>query len=274
VAFSWSSSPTLQKIYHGLEEQQRIIEQLKSYLEEQLTPFQRHLGGQRVSIDNALRSLDRRLKPLRQYVQGEAENLERVSAHLEAGLREQFEDFEELLATQRTLLESANRYIDEQPQPLLTYLEDGRRAIEMIYRDLEQRLDTFLHNLEVQHQILDALREPALISEYEALAKYLEERQRALTHYARTGEYRPAEFFAKLDDAAERHKPRGGDENTLFARIYEEARLADERLRKGLAIPDPCPSNRDLVRGQLASVPPDFDDKVSAELPDEERQPA
>lgn len=274
VAFSWSSSPTLQKIYHGFEEQQRILEQLKAHLEDQLAPFQRHLGAHRVSIDNALRSLDRRLKPLRQYVQSETENLERVTTHLEAGLRDQFEDFEELLATQQTLLESANRYIEEQPLPLVTYLEDGQRVIEMIYGDLEQRLETFLQNLEVQQQILDSLREPELISEYETLTKYLEERQRALTHYARTGEYRPAEFFAKLDDAAERHKPVDSGQHTLFSRIYEEARQADQKLRKALAVPDVSPCNRDVVRGQFGNVQPDMDDSTTVDLHGGEKQPA
>ncbi|MFQ5989506.1 MAG: hypothetical protein ACE5K9_06295 [Candidatus Methylomirabilales bacterium] len=263
--FSWSSSPTLEKVYHGLTEQQRIIEELKRYLEERLTPFQRYLGWQRVSVDNALKTLERRLKPLRQYIQGETTNLERVSNHLEAGLREQFEAFEELLASQRDFLEQANRYIEGQPQPFLKYVEDGRRGIEMIYGALQQRLDAFLQNLGEQQQILDSLREPALISEYDALAEYLEERQKALAQFARAVEYRPTELFSQLDEAAERHKPPRQDQNTLFARVFEQARLADQRFREAITVPEPSPPNRDLVRGQLVSL-------ERPELRDEEEQ--
>lgn len=254
AAFSWSSSPTLEKIYHGLGEQQRIIEELRRYLEERLTPFQRHLGWQRVSVDHALKTLERRLKPLRQYIQGETTNLERVSSHLEAGLREQFEAFEELLASQRDLLDQANRYVAEQPQPFNKYLEDGRRAIEMIYGDLQQRLDAFLQNLGEQQQILDSLREPELISQYDALAEYLEDRQKALAQFARAVDYRPAELFAQLDEVAERHKPRHQDQKALFARVFEQARLADQRLREAMTVPDTSPPNRDLVRGQVVSI--------------------
>ncbi len=263
--FSWSSSPTLEKIYHGLTEQQRIIEELKRYLEERLIPFQRHLGWQRVSVDHVLKTLERRLKPLRQYIQGETTNLERVTNHLEAGLREQFEAFEGLLASQRDFLGQANRYIEEQPQPFLKYVEHGRRAVEMIYGALQQRLDAFLQNLEEQQQILDSLREPGLISEYDALAGYLEERQKALAQFARAVEYRPTELFTQLDEAAERHKPPHQDQNTLFARVFEQARLADQRLREAITVPVPVPPNRDLVRGDIVSID-------RSELPDEEKQ--
>lgn len=254
AVFSWSSSPTLEKIYHGLGEQQRIIEELRRYLEERLSPFQRHLGWQQVSIDSALKSLDRRLKPLRQYVQGETTNLERVTAHLEAGLREQFEAFEELLASQRELLGQASRYIEEQPQPFHKYLEDGRKAIETIYGDLQQRLDAFLQNLGEQQQILDSLREPAVISQYDALAQYLEERQKVLAQFARAVEYKPAELFTQLDEVAERHKPSHQDQKTLFARVFEQARQADQRFRETMTVQDASPPNRDLIRGQLLSM--------------------
>lgn len=273
TVFSWSSSPSLKKIYQGLEEQQRIIEQLKGYLEERFSPFQRHLGGQRVSTENALKTLERRIKPLRQYLQGETTNLERLMAHLDTGLRDQFEAFEELLASQKDLLDQANQYIEEQPQPFLKYLEDGRQAIEMIYGDLEQRLDVFLQNLAEQQQILDSLREPGLTSKYEALAEYLEERQQALSQFARAVEYQPEELFAQLDEAAERHKPSRQDQDTLFAKVFEQARLADQRLREAMVVPESSPPNRDLVRGQVVSINrADSKDSVSADQPAELRE--
>lgn len=56
--FSWSSSTALQRIFEGLEEQRRIIEQLKVYLEERVSPFHRHIGEHRRNIDQALRHLE------------------------------------------------------------------------------------------------------------------------------------------------------------------------------------------------------------------------
>jgi hypothetical protein len=237
----WSSSPSLQKICQGLEAQQRMLDQLKHYLQERVAPFQRHVDEQRRHNDQAMEHLEKRLVPLRQYIQGETQNLGRVTADLDSGLRDQFEAFEELLASQRGLLEKANRYIEEQPQPLLAYLEDERRAIEMIYHDLEQRLDAFLLNLEEQQHILDSLREPGLISQYEALGEYLENRQRALAQYARAGEYRPAELFTQLDEAAGHYKRLHLDERRLSDKVFEEARLADEKLREALSVPRTSP---------------------------------
>jgi hypothetical protein len=143
----------------------------------------------------------------------------------------------------------------------------------MIYGDLEQRLDIFLQNLAEQQQILDSLREPGLTSKYEALTGYLEERQQALAQFSRAVEYRPEELFAQLDEAAERHKPSRQDQDTLFAKVFEQARLADERLREAMAVPDSSLSNRDLVRGQVVSINrADSTDSVSANQPAELRE--
>ncbi len=269
AVFSGSSPPPLKKIYQGLEDQQRIIEQLKGYLEERISPFQRHLGGQRVSVENALKSLERRINPLRQYLQAERTNLERLNAHLGTGLQDQFEAFEELLTSQKDLLDQANQYIEVQPQPFLKYLEDGRQAIEMIYGDLEQRLDVFLQNLAEQQQILDSLREPGLTSKYEALAEYLEERQQALAQFARAVEYQPEELFAQLDEVAERHKPSHQDQDTLFAKVFEQARLADQRLREAMVVPESSSPNRVQVVSINRAV---LKDSVSADHPAELRE--
>ncbi len=235
--FSWSLSPTLQKIYQGLEEQQRIVEQLKAYLEERLAPFQHHLVEQRRNIDQALRHLESQLKPLRQYIQAETQNLDRVTAYLDGGLREQFEAFEQFLASQKGVLEEANQYIKEQPRPLQQYLENERQAVDLIHWDLEQRLHRFLQNLVEQQEILGSLREPETISEYEALANYLGERQKALERYVRVPDYRPVELFAQLEEVAARHTPLQRDQKVLFARVFEETRLADEKLRQALSVP-------------------------------------
>jgi len=116
--------------------------------------------------------------------------------------------------------------------------------IEMIYQDLEQRLDAFLLNLEEQQHILDSLREPGLISQYEALAEYLEHRQKALAQYTRAGEYRPAELFAQLDEAAGHYKRLHLDERGLSDKVFEETRLADEKLREALSVPRTSPPQK------------------------------
>lgn len=232
--FVWSSSPSLEKIHQGLEEQQRIAGQLIRYLQERLAPFQRHAGEHRRLIDQALKHLDSQLVPLRQYLQGEQKNVSRVMAHLDAGLRDQFDVFEQFLMRQGDVLEEARHYLDEQPMPLHSYLEDEREAVEMIYGDLEQRLDRFMHNLGEQQKILESLRQPDVIDEYDALAGFLEERHKAVERYAQSIEHRPAELFAELDEIADRYKSLHQGEKRVFSKVYKETRLADEMLRQAL----------------------------------------
>lgn len=236
--YPWSASAALQKIYKGIEEQRQVIDQLKNYLDERLLPFQRHVGEHQRKVDEALRHLEGRIKPLRQYIHGEQQNLERITFHLTGTVREQFETFEQFLSTHSELLEKANRYIDEQRRPLQKYMEDEVQAIEVVYGDLiEQRLDRLLQVFSEQQQIIESFRTSEVQSEYEALAEYLDERRKAFERYVRTADFRPAEFFAELEEISERYKPQDPGRDTLFARVFEQTRRADERFQRALSVP-------------------------------------
>ncbi|MFQ5658406.1 MAG: hypothetical protein ACE5G5_12760, partial [Candidatus Methylomirabilales bacterium] len=265
VMFSWSASPALQKIFQGLEDQQQVIDQLKRYLEERLTPFQRHIAEQRRNTELSLKHLESRIKPLRQYIQGEGQNLERIVSHMHAGLREQFENFDQYLRRHKGLLEEAHQYIEEQPRPLRIYLEDQRQAIEMIYADLEERLDRFIQNLWEQQKILESLTDPQILSEYETLAEYLEERQKALERYSRSPEYRPQELFEELDEISDRYQKLDPTRNKLFGKVFEDTRIADEKLRAILPLPM-APSSADVESADVEEVSQD-----SLEVPLENR---
>ncbi|MFQ5542455.1 MAG: hypothetical protein ACE5E2_06450 [Candidatus Binatia bacterium] len=254
--YSWSASPALQKIYESLDEQRRIIDHLKVYLEERLVPFQCHLAEHQRNVDQALRHMQSRLVPLRQYIQGEHQNLERVAVHLQAGLREQFGTFERFLAKQSDLIEQADQYLEKQPRPLQNYLEDERQAIEIIYRDLvEQRLDRLLQNFLEQQKIVESFCAAEVISEYESLAEYLDERQKAFERYVRSAEFRPAQYFAQLDEVASRYKPLDPGQGKLFARVFKKTRLADEKFRKALSVPVPSPPKHPKKRRRISIVP-------------------
>lgn len=238
--YPWFTSTALQEIYQSVEEQRQILNQLKIYLDERLVPFQYHVGEHRRNVDLAIRQLEGRLKPLRQYIQGEHQNLERITCHLDGAVREQFEGFEQFLATQHDLLEQANRYIEERRLPLQKYLEDEVQAVETVYRDLvEQRLNRLLQIFSEQQEIIQSFRTSEVKSEFDALGEYLEERQKAFERYIRTADFRPAEFFAQLGEIAERYKPREPGCDTLFARVFEQTRLADEKFRRALSVPAP-----------------------------------
>lgn len=268
--FSWSSSPTLQKIYQTLEEKLQAIDQLRAHLEETLAPFQNHLLAQQHHIERSLGHLETRLTPLRQCVQGETENLARVEAHLEADLPDYFEAFERCLASQRELVEKANLYIEEQPRPLQTYLENERQTVETIYRDLERKLACFLKNLAEQQQILSFVRHPEVNSEYDALFSYLGERQKAFKRYVRTFEHRPDEFFAQLDEAAEHYKGLNLDQRSLADKVVEETRLADRKLEEILPIISPPEHTEEiatLISIQEGPPPPSTSPASSSALP-------
>jgi hypothetical protein len=230
----WSSSPSLERIYQELDDQVRVVEDAKRLLEERLAPFQRHLLEQRRNLDQALKQLDTRIKPLRQYLEGQTHNLERVATHLTAELKDQFDTFEKFLGEQRQVLERANRYLDEQPRPLAQYLEDEQRTVEHIFRDLDERLEPLGRLIKEQQKILEAMTEPRVIEEYEAVAQFCAERQAAVERYATASDYRPQVLFGELDTIYQKFKSLDSGKSKLLSRILEQARQADLRLQDAL----------------------------------------
>lgn len=227
----WSSSLPLKKIRGVLEEQQRILDQLKAYLEVRLAPFQRHVGEQRRNVYHALRHVESRLGPVREYFQGEQRNLEQMTADLKARLGAAFEHD---LPLYKDLLEEINQRIERECRSFQAYLEDERQAVERVHRDLEERLDRLIQNLAEQREIVGSLCEPEVMSEYEALAEYLAERQQILGRYIRFPGYRPETLFSQLAEVADRQTHLHRDRGRLFSRVFEETRLADGRLRQAL----------------------------------------
>jgi len=239
---TWSASPSLERIHRELDEQIRTIEEAKHLLEDRLSPFQRHVWEQRRNVDQALKQLEARIKPLRQYIEGQESNLERVGVHLKTELTDQFETFEKFLAEQRQILERAQRYLEEQPRPMAQYLEDQQRAIEHVFRDLEEKLEPFGRYLKEQQKLLEALAEPRVTEEFDALSSYCGERQAALERYATAAEYRPQILFTELDGIYQKYKALDGGKNKLLTRVLEQTRQADLRLQDALK---PLPRERE-----------------------------
>src|SRR3990172_3404 len=94
------------------EEKMKAMEEARRYLEDRLPPFQRHLAKQRRSAEQSLKQLEARVRPLRQYLEGQDQNLGRVSQHLNQELRDQFDTFGRYLSEQQRVLEMATRYLD------------------------------------------------------------------------------------------------------------------------------------------------------------------
>ena len=264
--YPWSASAALQEIYQSLEEQRQILNQLKLCLDERLVPFQYHVGEHQRNVDLAIRQIESRLKPLRQYIQGEHQNLERITCHLDGPVREQFEGFGHFLATHHDLLEQANRYIEERRRPLQKYLEDEVQAVEIVYRDLvEQRLSRLLEIFSEQQEIIQSFRTSEVKAEFDALTEYLEERQKAFERYIRTADFRPAEFFAQLEEIADRYKPQEPGCDSLFDRVFEQTRLADEKFRRALSVPAP-PRMKQAKKIRIIPVMPRREQEVAVSL--------
>lgn len=248
---AWTASPSLERIQRELDEQIRTIEEAKRLLEERLSPFQRHVWEQRRNVEQALKQLEARIKPLRQYIEGQESNLERVGMHLKTELADQFDTFEKFLAEQRQILERAQRYLEEQPRPLAQYLEDQQRAVEHVFRDLEEKLEPFGRYLKEQQKLLEALAEPRVTQEFDALASYCTERQAALERYATAAEYRPQTLFAELDGIYQKYKTQDGGKSKLLTRVLEQTRQADLRLQDALK---PLPREREEARPPRAEA--------------------
>ena len=231
---AWAASPALERVQRELDEQVRMIEEAKRLLEERLSPFQRHLWEQRRNVDQSLKLLETRIKPLRQYIEGQESNLERVGTHLKTELTDQFEAFERFLMEQRQILERAQRYLEEQPRPLAQFLEDQQRAIENIFREVEEKFEPFGRYLKEQQKLLEALAEPRVTEEFDALASYCSERQAAMERHATAAEYRPQMLFAELDEIYQKYKLQDAGKGKLLTRLLEQTRQADLRLQDAL----------------------------------------
>ena len=231
---AWSASPLLEKIARELEEQMKAIEEARRYLEDRVSPFQRHLAKQRRNTDQALKQLEARARPLRQYLEGQEQNLNRVGQHLTNELRDQFEAFGRFLGEQQRILETATHYLDEQPRPIQRYCDDQQRIVELIYKEIEEKLEPFGRFLKEQQRVLESIATPQILEEFEAMASYLQERERAFERYSLSPEHRPAELFAELDETFNKYKTLQTGTYRLLGKILEQTRLADERLREVL----------------------------------------
>jgi hypothetical protein len=231
---SWSASPSLEKISREFEEQLRAIEEVRRYLEDRISPFQRHVAKQRRNVDQALKQLEARVRPLRQYLEGQEQNLGRVSQHLSAELRNQFDAFGRFLAEQQRILETATRYLDDQPRPLQRYYEDQHRIVELVYKEIEEKLEPFGRFLKEQQRVLEAIAAPQVLEEFEALAGYLQERERAFERFSLSPDHRPIDLFAELDEIYNKCKSAQTGAHRLMMVVLEETRLSDDRLREVL----------------------------------------
>lgn len=196
-------------------------------------------------MELALKQLEARIKPLRQYIEGQEHNLERIGMHLNTELRDQFETFEKFLSEQRQILERAQRYLEEQPRPMAQYLDDQQRAVEHIFRDLEEKLEPFGRYLKEQQKLLEQLADSRLAEEIETLASFCNERQGALERYAGAVDYRPQGLFGELDGIYQKYKSQDSGKSKLFGRVLEQTRQADLRLQEALK---PLPREREDLR--------------------------
>ena len=247
---AWSASPSLEKISREFEEQMRAIEEARRYLEDRVSPFQRHLAKQRRNTDQALKQLEARVRPLRQYLEGQEQNLGRVNQHLNSELRDQFDAFGRFLTDQQRILELATRYLDDQPRPIQRYLDEQQRTVELVYKEIEERLEPFARFLKEQQRILETIATPQVLEEFEALAGYMQERERAFERYSLSPDPRPADLFAELDEIYNKYKTAQTGAHRLMMKVLEQTRLSDERLRESLR-----PGPREMAEARQGDEP-------------------
>jgi len=247
---AWSASPSLEKLSRDFEEQMKAIEEARRYLEDRLSPFQRHLAKQRRSAEQSLKQLEARVRPLRQYLEGQEQNLGRVNQHLNSELRDQFDAFGHFLTDQQRILELATRYLDDQPRPIQRYLDEQQRTVELVYKEIEERLEPFARFLKEQQRILETIATPQVLEEFEALAGYMQERERAFERYSLSPDPRPADLFAELDEIYNKYKTAQTGAHRLMMKVLEQTRLSDERLRESLR-----PGPREMAEARQGDEP-------------------
>jgi hypothetical protein len=230
-AISWSSWPSLEKVHRNLEEQQRVIDEVRRYLEARLRPFQKYLAAQERGLSLALRHLEAKLAPVKEYLRSQEQSLARVGQALDQAALQTFESFGRYLAEH---LQRSWRFLEEQPKPFHRYLADQQRAVELVFKDLEEKLEWFDNYLREQQKILDAIAQPHVLEQFEVLVGLMDERQKAINRFAQEGALGFEDLFAELDRV--HHKFRALDiaQAPLIKQILDEARASDDRLREAL----------------------------------------
>jgi len=230
-AVSWSSWPSLEKIHRNLEEQQRVIDEVRRYLEARLRPFQKYLGAQERGLTLALRHLDDKLAPVKEYLRSQERGLERVGQALDQAALQTFESFGRYLAEH---LQRSWRYLEEQPKPFHRYLADQQRTVELLFKDLEEKLEWFDSYLREQQKILDAIAQPHILEQFELLVGFMDERQKAVNRFAHEGAQGFEDLFAELERVHNKYKAVDIAQTPLVRRILDESRASDERLLEAL----------------------------------------
>lgn len=230
-AVSWSSWPSLEKVHRNLEEQQRVIDEVRRYLEARLRPFQKYLAAQERGVSLALRHLEGKLAPVKEYLRSQEQGLERVGQAMDQAALQTLESFGRYLAEH---LQRSWRFLEEQPKPFHRYLADQQRTVELIFKDLEEKLEWFDSYLREQQKILDAIAQPHILEQFELLVGFMDERQKAINRFAHEGAQGFEDLFAELERVHNKYKGLDIANLPLVRRILDESRASDDRLLEAL----------------------------------------
>jgi hypothetical protein len=128
----------------------------------------------------------------------------------------------------------ATQYLDDQPRPVQRYFEEQQRIVDLVYKEIEERLEPFGRFLKEQQRILETIATPQVLEEFETLAGYMQDRERAFERYSVSPDPRPAELFAELDEIYSKYKTVQTGAHRLMMKVLEQTRLSDESLRESL----------------------------------------
>lgn len=223
-------SERLQRVARYFDDQASLLEQMREQVERELVPLTELLARQRQTMQRMLQNLEERLRPLNDYADGEAANLQALEQRLDGDGKEYvWRSFQDYMAQQRERVEETRRRIDEQRRPMIEHDADQRATVEVALSRFDQDLDALEENLVDQRRVmmrmLDAMRSESFV----AVKDFLASREAAFEEAVQAHVTDPAQLGARLKELTLSRRQASVDDPHLGA-VLSSSEASDERL--------------------------------------------
>ena len=223
-------SARLERMAEFFASQQHLLESIRQQYQDEVQPLNALLGRQSGTQQRLLTNLERRLRPLNEYADGEEANLDA----LEQRMSEQGPDFiqrsfSEYLEAQRSRIADTRDQIDAQRLPLLRYGEEQRDAVEVALSRFDADVEALELNLAEQRKLLMRMLDAMRSDSFVAVKRFLETREETMAQLAETGITDPAQIGSSAQNLREAVDAMASQSVHIQA-VLETTDEADERL--------------------------------------------
>ena len=148
-------SKRLQRVAEHFHTQAELLTTMRQEFESEMEPLHELLVHQTATMQRMLSNFEERLRPLNEYADGEAANLDALEHRMnESGSDHVARSFAEYLADQRSRIAGTREQIDQQRMPFLQYGEEQRDTVEVALSRFDSDMDALETNLAEQRKVM------------------------------------------------------------------------------------------------------------------------